>query len=127
MGQDDLVPRGHAIECRINAEDPVKFFPSPGPVKRFDTPVPADGAFHDGIRIDAGYRQGDTVTPHYDSLLAKIIAYADTRAQAIERMRAALSRFTVEGVKTNIPLHQRVLASEAFARGELDTRFLERL
>jgi acetyl-CoA carboxylase biotin carboxylase subunit len=127
MGQDDLRPRGHAIECRINAEDPVKFFPSPGPVKRFDTPVPADGAFHDGVRIDAGYRAGDTVTPYYDSLLAKVIAYAETREQAIARMRGALERFAVEGVKTNIPTHLRVFASDAFARGEFDTHFLERL
>jgi acetyl-CoA carboxylase, biotin carboxylase subunit len=127
IGQDDARPRGHAIECRINAEDPVKFFPSPGPVKRFDTPVPADGAFHDGIRIDAGYRPGDTVTPYYDSLLAKIIAFGETRAQATARMRSALERFIVEGVKTNIPTHLKALASDSFARGELDTHFLERL
>ena len=127
IGQGDLKVRGHAIECRINAEDPVKCFPSPGPVKRFDTPVPADGAFHDGIRIDAGYQAGDTVTPFYDSLLAKIIAHAPTRGEAIAKLRAALANFVVEGLKTNIPLHQRVLASEAFARGELDTHFLERL
>ena len=127
LGQDDLRPRGHAIECRINAEDPVKFFPSPGPVKRFDTPVPADGALHDGIRIDAGYRAGDAVTPYYDSLLAKVISFAETRDGAIARMRHALERFAVEGVKTNIPTHLKVLASEAFARGELDTHFLERL
>ena len=127
VGQDDLRPRGHAIECRINAEDPVKFFPSPGPVKRFDTPVPADGTFHDGVRIDAGYRAGDTVTPYYDSLLAKVIAFAETREQAISRMRGALERFSVEGVKTNIPTHLKVLGSDAFARGEFDTHFLERL
>ena len=127
LGQDDLRPRGHAIECRINAEDPVKFFPSPGPVKRFDTPVPADGALHDGIRIDAGYRAGDAVTPYYDSLLAKVISFAETRDGAIARMRHALERFAVEGVKTNIPTHLKVFASEAFARGELDTHFLERL
>ena len=127
LGQDDLRPRGHAIECRINAEDPVKFFPSPGLVKRFDTPVPADGTFHDGVRIDAGYRAGDTVTPYYDSLLAKMIAFADTRDQAIARMRGALERFSIEGVKTNIPTHLKVLASDAFARGEFDTHFLERL
>jgi acetyl-CoA carboxylase biotin carboxylase subunit len=128
FGQDDLKePQGHAIECRINAEDPVKFLPSPGKVSRFDTPVVADGAFHDGIRIDAGYRTGDTVTPFYDSLLAKIVAHAPTREQAIERMRGALQKFVVEGVKSNIPLHQKILASEAFARGELDTHFLERL
>jgi acetyl-CoA carboxylase, biotin carboxylase subunit len=127
VGQDDLRPRGHAIECRINAEDPVKFFPSPGPVKRFDTPVPADGMFHEGVRIDAGYRAGDTVTPYYDSLLAKVIAFAETREQAISRMREALDRFSVEGVKTNIPTHLKVLASDGFARGEIDTHFLERL
>ena len=127
IGQDDVRPRGHAIECRINAEDPVKFFPSPGPVRRFDTPVPADGLFHDGIRIDAGYRAGDTVTPYYDSLLAKIISYAETREKATARMREALDDFVVEGVKTNIPTHLKALASEAFARGELDTHFLERL
>jgi acetyl-CoA carboxylase biotin carboxylase subunit len=127
LGQEDLRPRGYAIECRINAEDPVKFFPSPGPVTRFDTPVPPDGAFHEGIRIDAGYRAGDTVTPYYDSLLAKIIAYGETRGQAISRMRSGLERFVVEGVKTNIPTHRKVLASEAFARGELDTHFLERI
>jgi acetyl-CoA carboxylase, biotin carboxylase subunit len=127
MGQDDLRPHGHAIECRINAEDPVRFFPSPGPVKRFDTPVPADGEFHDGIRIDAGYRAGDTVTPYYDSLLAKVIAFAETREKATSRMLAALEEFEVEGVKTNIPTHLKALASERFARGELDTHFLERI
>ena len=127
FGQDDLRPRGHAIECRINAEDPVKFFPSPGPLARFETPVPADGLLHDGVRVDAGYRKGDAVTPFYDSLLAKLIAWGETRAQAIARMRGALDGFFVEGVKTNIPLHQRILASDSFARGELSTRFLERL
>ncbi len=127
FGQDDVRPSGHAIECRINAEDPVKFFPSPGPIKRFETPVPADGAFHGGIRIDAGYRAGDTVTPFYDSLLAKIISHAPTRGEAIAQLRTALEDFVVEGVKTNIPLHSKVLASEAFARGELDTHFLERI
>ena len=127
IGQDDVRPRGHAIECRINAEDPVKFLPSPGPVKRFDTPVPADGAFHEGVRVDAGYRAGDTVTPYYDSLLAKVISFGQSRTQAIARMRSALERFAVEGVKTNILTHLKVLASDAFARGELDTHFLERI
>ncbi len=127
LGQEDVRVRGHAIECRINAEDPVKYFPSPGPLKIFDTPVPADGAFHGGIRIDAGYRAGDTVTPFYDSLLAKIISHAETRPQAIAQLREGLLHFTVEGVKTNIPLHLKVLANEPFARGELDTHFLERI
>ena len=119
--------KGHSIECRVNAEDPVKFFPSPGTIKRFDTPVPADGAFHDGVRIDAGYQAGDVVTPHYDSLLAKLVVHAETRGLAIARLSAALAGFHVEGVKTNLPLHQRIAASDAFARGELDTHFLERL
>ena len=127
MGQGDIKTSGAAIECRINAEDPVKFFPSPGPVKVFETPVPADGLFHDGVRVDTGVRAGDTVTPHYDSLLAKLIVHAGTRAQAIERLTRALANFRVEGVKTNLPLHRRIVASEAFARGELDTHFLERL
>jgi acetyl-CoA carboxylase biotin carboxylase subunit len=127
IGQDDVKPRGHAIECRVNAEDPVKFLPSPGKIVKFDTPVPPDGAFHDGVRVDAGYRGGDTVTPHYDSLLAKLVVHGETRAQAIARLQSALSRFAVEGVKTNLPLHQRIAASPAFARGELDTHFLERL
>jgi acetyl-CoA carboxylase biotin carboxylase subunit len=127
IGKADTAPKGHAIECRINAEDPVRFFPSPGTITKFDTPVPADGAFHDGVRVDAGYRAGDVVTPHYDSLLAKLVVYAGTRLDAIAKLREALSRFTVEGVKTNIPLHARIAASDAFARGELDTKFLERM
>jgi acetyl-CoA carboxylase, biotin carboxylase subunit len=96
-------------------------------VKRFDTPVPADGRFHGGIRIDSGYKAGDTVTPYYDSLLAKIISHAETRAQATEQLAKALQSFVVEGVKTNLPLHQKILASPAFAQGSLDTHFLERL
>ena len=127
FGQDDVAPRGHAIECRVNAEDPVRFFPSPGTITRFDTPVPADGLFHGGIRVDAGYRAGDTVTPHYDSLLAKLVVYGQTRAEAIELMKAAVAGFHVEGVKTNLPLHARIAASEGFALGQLDTHFLERL
>ncbi len=127
MNQADIGVRGVAIECRVNAEDPVRFFPSPGTLTRFETPVPADGAFHQGVRIDSGVRAGDTITPHYDSLLAKLIAHGDDRAQAIARLRSALERFQVEGVKTNLPLHQRIVASGSFARGELDTHFLERL
>jgi acetyl-CoA carboxylase, biotin carboxylase subunit len=127
IGQGDVRSRGWAIEARINAEDPIRFFPSPGTLTRFETPVPPDGALHGGVRIDAGYRAGDVVTPHYDSLLAKLIAFGDDRAQAIARLRAALEGFRVEGVKTNLPLHLRIAASPAFARGELDTHFLERL
>jgi acetyl-CoA carboxylase, biotin carboxylase subunit len=127
FGQEDVKTRGHAIECRINAEDPVKFFPSPGRIARFETPVPPDGRFHGGVRIDAGYRAGDTVTPFYDSLLAKLVVHAGSRDEAIGRLRGALEGFIVEGVKTNLPLHRRIAGSLAFAAGQLDTRFLERL
>ena len=127
IGQDDVAPRGHAIECRVNAEDPVRFLPSPGKITRFETPVPADGALHDGVRVDAGVRAGDTVTPHYDSLLAKLVVHGPDRPRAIARLIEALERFHVDGVKTNLPLHRRIAASPAFARGELDTHFLEKL
>ncbi|MFL5276446.1 MAG: acetyl-CoA carboxylase biotin carboxylase subunit, partial [Myxococcales bacterium] len=127
FGQADVQRRGHAIECRINAEDPVKFFPSPGKISRFEPPVVPDGKFHDGVRVDAGYRAGDTVTPFYDSLLAKLVVHAETRDAAIGKLRSALEGFVVEGVKTNLPLHRRIAASEAFARGELSTHFLESL
>ena len=127
IGQGDVKARGHAIECRVNAEDPVRFFPSPGKIVRFETPVPADGRFHDGVRVDAGYRAGDTVTPFYDSLLAKLVVHGPTRAEAIARLRGTLDAFAVEGVKTNLPLHRRIAASPFFARGDLDTRFLEKL
>jgi len=127
LRQTDLQPKGCAIEVRVNAEDPVRFFPSPGTITKFETPVPADGQLHGGVRVDAGYRAGDVVTPHYDSLLAKLIAYGETRAEAIEKLAGAVANFHVEGVKTNLPLHARIAASPAFARGELDTHFLERL
>ena len=122
-----LQPRGCAIEARVNAEDPVKFFPSPGTITKFIPPVPADGLVHGGVRVDAGYRTGDVVTPHYDSLLAKLVVHAPTRREAIARLAEAIRGFTIEGVKTNLPLHARVAASEAFALGALDTHFLARL
>ena len=81
----------------------------------------------DGIRVDAGYRSGDTVTPNYDSLLAKLIVHAATREAAIERLQQAVAGFVVEGVKTNLPLHARIAASPGFAAGALDTHFLTRL
>ena len=127
LRQEDMQPKGCAIEIRVNAEDPIRFFPSPGTITKFETPVPADGQLHDGIRVDAGYRAGDLVTPHYDSLLAKLIAYAPTREEATRKLAGAVAKFQVEGVKTNLPLHARITASHAFARGELDTHFLERL
>ncbi len=117
--QQDVVRRGAALEFRIYAEDPVKMFPSPGPLKTY---VPPTG---EGVRLDSGYEQGSVVTPNYDPMIAKLIVSGDTRNQAIDRATAALGSFQVEGIKTNIPLHLRILASQAFRDGQLDTRFLE--
>ncbi|WP_309242987.1 acetyl-CoA carboxylase biotin carboxylase subunit [Hyalangium versicolor] len=117
--QEDVKRKGAALEFRIYAEDPVKFFPSPGPLKVY---VPPQG---EGVRLDSGYAEGNTVTPNYDPMIAKLIVSGDSRAQAIERSIAALEQFRVEGIKTNIPLHLRILKDPAFAEGRLDTRFLE--
>ncbi|WP_223756888.1 acetyl/propionyl/methylcrotonyl-CoA carboxylase subunit alpha [Myxococcus sp. RHSTA-1-4] len=117
--QEDVKRRGAALEFRIYAEDPVKFFPSPGPLKVFQPPT------GEGVRLDSGYGEGNTVTPNYDPMIAKLIISGDTRAQAIERSVAALRNFRIEGIKTNIPLHLRIVQDAAFRAGELDTHFLE--
>ncbi|NVJ07972.1 ATP-grasp domain-containing protein [Myxococcus sp. AM001] len=117
--QEDVKRRGAALEFRIYAEDPVKFFPSPGPLKVFQPPT------GEGVRLDAGYGEGNTVTPNYDPMIAKLIITGETRAQAIERSVAALQAFRIEGIKTNIPLHLRIVQDAAFQAGELDTHFLE--
>jgi acetyl-CoA carboxylase biotin carboxylase subunit len=119
--QSKLVPRGHAIECRINAEDPRTFAPSPGKITEYHPPGGA------GIRVDSGVYGGWRVPPHYDSLLAKVIAHAPTRKQAIARMRRALDEFICEGVKVNIELHKKILDSPEFQKGDVSTRFLEQL
>ena len=115
--------RGHAIEFRIYAEDPVRMLPAPGKIEVWEEPA------GEGIRVDAGYEAGMQVTPFYDPLLAKLIVHAESRAAAIERALDAVRSFRIEGekLKTNLPLHRRVLESEAFRRGELDTGFLDRL
>ncbi|HVE87879.1 MAG TPA: biotin carboxylase N-terminal domain-containing protein, partial [Myxococcales bacterium] len=117
--QEDVRRTGAAIEFRIYAEDPVKFFPSPGTILVWSPPS------GEGVRVDAGYEQGSVVTPHYDPMLAKLIVSGKDRAEAISRSKAALDAFAVEGIKTNIPLHRRIAADPAFAQGRLDTRFLE--
>ncbi len=119
LRQADMRAHGHAIECRINAEDPNQGFrPSPGLVRAFA--IPSDRG-PGSIRIDTHLAAGDRVPPHYDSLLAKVIAHAPTREQAIETMQRALSAAKIEGVATTIPLHLAVLADEGFRRGEYDT------
>ncbi len=113
-------PRGHAIECRINAEDPIVFSPQPGTITALHFP----GGF--GVRVDSHVHQGYRVSPHYDSMLAKLIVHAPTRERAIRRMRVALSEFVVEGIQTNIPLHHWLMKQEAFVAGGYDTHFLEK-
>jgi len=117
--QEDVRRCGAAIEFRIYAEDPVKFFPSPGTIHKL---VPPTG---EGVRLDGGYEEGSVVTPSYDPMIAKLIVSGRDRVEAIARSRAALEAFTVEGIKTNIPLHRRIVADPAFAAGTLDTKFLE--
>jgi acetyl-CoA carboxylase, biotin carboxylase subunit len=118
--QEDVTIRGHAIECRINAEDPRTFMPSPGPIKLWHPPGGP------GIRVDSHVYSGYNVPPHYDSMIGKLIAHGDTRDTAIARMRNALSELVVEGIKTNTALHQEILAHAAFRAGGLDIHYLER-
>jgi acetyl-CoA carboxylase biotin carboxylase subunit len=117
--QRDVALKGHAIECRINAEDAWKFTPSPGKITSFHVPGGP------GIRVDSHAYNGYFVPPYYDSLLGKIIAYGDTREQAIARLHIALSETVIEGIKTNIPLHQALLHDAAFIRGGTSIHYLE--
>ncbi|ENO85755.1 acetyl-CoA carboxylase biotin carboxylase subunit [Thauera linaloolentis] len=119
FSQRDIVFRGHAIECRINAEDPFKFTPSPGRISNWHTPGGP------GVRVDSHVYNGYTVPPHYDSMIGKLIAYGDTRDQAIRRMRIALSEMMVEGIKTNVPLHQTLMLDPRFIEGGTSIHYLE--
>ncbi|MBZ5545082.1 MAG: acetyl-CoA carboxylase biotin carboxylase subunit, partial [Acidobacteriia bacterium] len=115
-----IVQRGHAIECRINAEDPANDFrPSPGKITDFHMP----GGF--GVRVDTHAYAGYTVPPYYDSLTAKLIVYAQTREGAINKMAGALEEFVIEGIKTTIPFHRQVMQNEKFRSGRFDTSFLD--
>ena len=119
LRQKDLQLRGHAIECRINAEDPYRFTPSPGKITSYHPPGGP------GIRVDSHVYQGYTVPPNYDSMVGKVIAYGATRDQAISRMRVALSEMVVEGILTNIPLHRELLNDTRFMRGGVSIHYLE--
>jgi acetyl-CoA carboxylase biotin carboxylase subunit len=118
--QQDLNVRGHAIECRINAEDPKTFTPSPGRVELWHPPGGP------GIRVDSHLYSGYTVPPYYDSMIGKLIAYGDTRASAIARASIALSEMVVEGIKTNIALHREICQHSAFKAGGTDIHYLEK-
>ncbi|MDY3123884.1 MAG: acetyl-CoA carboxylase biotin carboxylase subunit [[Actinobacillus] rossii] len=118
--QEDIKVKGHAIECRINAEDPKTFLPSPGKIVHLHAP----GGL--GIRWDSHVYGGYTVPPHYDSMIAKLIAYGDTRESAIRRMQNALSETIIDGIKTNIPLHNLILEDENFQKGGTNIHYLEK-
>jgi acetyl-CoA carboxylase, biotin carboxylase subunit len=117
--QKDITLRGHALECRINAEDPYRFTPSPGRITSYHPPGGP------GIRVDSHVYQGYTVPPNYDSMVGKVIAYGASREQAMSRMRVALSEMVVEGIQTNIPLHREMLNDTSFMRGGVSIHYLE--
>jgi acetyl-CoA carboxylase biotin carboxylase subunit len=117
LTQQDIALNGHAIECRINAEDPFTFDPSPGLVTGWTPP--------EGVRVDTYLREGERVSPHYDSLFAKVIVHAPTRDAAIDSMQVALASMRIDGIRTNIPLQETILADEQFRSGELDIHLLE--
>jgi acetyl-CoA carboxylase biotin carboxylase subunit len=119
--QKDIEFRGHAIECRINAEDPYTFIPSPGTISAWHTPGGP------GIRVDSHVYAGYKVPPHYDSMIGKLIAYGETRDQAIRKMRIALSEMLVEGIKTNIPLHHELMRDKGFVDGGASIHYLEHM
>ena len=118
--QSDVQIRGHAIECRINAEDPKTFMPSPGPIRLWHAPGGP------GIRVDSHVYSGYNVPPNYDSLIGKLIAHGDSRETAIARMKNALGEMVIEGIKTNVALHQEIFNHAAFQKGGLDIHYLER-
>ncbi len=119
--QEDMSIKAAAIECRVNAEDPVTFAPWPGKITAYNPP----GGL--GVRVDSAAYENYTIPAHYDSLVAKLIVTADDRDLAIRRMQRALSEYVIQGIRTNIPFHRAALQEESFIRGEYDTRFVERM
>ncbi|WP_265563961.1 acetyl-CoA carboxylase biotin carboxylase subunit [Sphingomicrobium arenosum] len=117
--QDDVELNGHAIECRINAEDPRTFAPSPGKVKNYVAP----GGMH--VRVDSGLYAGYSVPPYYDSMIGKLIVYGRNRESCILRLKRALEEFVLDGMKTTVPLHQRIIATDEFATGDYTIKWLE--
>ena len=120
MTQEEVQVRGHAIECRINAEDPQTFMPCSGKIRTFHPPGGP------GIRLDTACYAEAVIPPYYDSLIAKLIARGNTRGEAILRMRRALDSFVIEGIKTNLALQKRILSEEDFVRGRISTGFMQR-
>jgi acetyl-CoA carboxylase, biotin carboxylase subunit len=118
---DQVRPQGHALELRIYAEDPVRFLPSPGTITRWDEPAGA------GVRVDAGYTVGNTVTPFYDPLLAKLCVHGQDRDEALARASDAVAAFQIAGLRTNLPFHADLLAGGEFRSGDYDTSIVSRL
>ena len=120
VNQNDILIKGHAIECRINAEHSATFIPSPGNIKQYHQP----GGF--GVRVDSAVYQGYSIPPHYDSLIAKLITYADTRDECIQKMKRALEEYVIIGIDTNIQLHQKIIQSGEFISGNYDINYMSR-
>ena len=118
--QQDVVLTGHSMECRINAEDPEKFTPSPGMITKYSPP----GGF--GVRVDSAMESGSVVVPYYDSMIAKLITHGRDRQESMARMKRALGEFVIEGIKTTLPLHRRILDDPDFQKGHVSTTFLDR-
>ena len=118
--QRDIEFRGHAIECRINAEDPFKFVPSPGPIKNWHAPGGP------GVRVDSHVYSGYNVPPHYDSMIAKFITHGATREEALRRMEIALSESLIDGIQTNIPLQRDIVTDTTFLNGPVSIHYLEK-
>ncbi len=118
--QEDVVIRGHAIECRINAEDPDTFMPCPGLIQHFHAPGGP------GVRVDSHIYEGYRVPPNYDSMIGKLIVHGNDREAAIARMRVALSEMVVDGIKTNVPLQQRIMSDSGFQSGGQNIHYLEK-
>ena len=117
----DVTPQGHAIELRVYAEDPKRFLPSPGHIDEWVEPK------GDGVRVDAGYVAGNTVTPNYDPLLAKLCTYGADRGEALERARQAVADFRISGLKTNLPFFVELLDDDGFLSGDYDTGLVDRM
>ena len=118
---DAVAPQGHAIELRVYAEDPVRFLPGPGTISVWTEPTGP------GVRVDSGYRAGDTVTPFYDPLMAKLVVHGTDREQALARAREAVAGFVVEGPKCNLAFFPELLANPAFVAGDYDTGLVDRM
>ncbi|MEE9594574.1 MAG: acetyl-CoA carboxylase biotin carboxylase subunit, partial [Candidatus Hydrothermarchaeales archaeon] len=120
LTQEEVAPVGHAIECRINAEDPLNdFAPSPGKITKYRSPGGP------GVRLDSGVRMGYVISPYYDPMISKLVVWGRNRQEAINRMKRALSEYVITGVKTNVPFHKAVMSDELFVKGDYNTHFID--